>query len=74
MSNFRDIEGTQQSGVAIDLKIANLSKDQEALEHARKVAQHILDLDPSLNSPANDVLKNQLRLLKDNFQDFSAIS
>jgi ATP-dependent DNA helicase RecG len=43
-----DIEGTMQSGIGFDLKIANLAKDAPILEMARNMAMDILDKDPRL--------------------------
>jgi ATP-dependent DNA helicase RecG len=50
-----DIMGTQQSGV-LNLKIADIIKDSDILQHARYYAKKILKSDPSLTSPANKVL------------------
>lgn len=47
-----DIEGTQQSGI-LDLKIADIVKDEKLLYYARKVAIEILEKDPRLESPEN---------------------
>jgi ATP-dependent DNA helicase RecG len=55
-----DIEGTQQSGVPLDLKIANLGRDSHILSFARQVAQDILNEDPNLSKPENFVLKKQM--------------
>ncbi|MBO5711071.1 MAG: ATP-dependent DNA helicase RecG [Rikenellaceae bacterium] len=70
-----DLAGTQQSGLAFDLKIASLAKDGALLERARTVAERILELDPELSHPQN----SKLRILKKNFAsaqgvDFSMIS
>jgi ATP-dependent DNA helicase RecG len=69
-----DIEGTQQSGIPFDLKIANLAKDQQILEHARRVAEDILDKDPTLEKDDNLLLKKQLQKLTTNQKDWSSIS
>jgi ATP-dependent DNA helicase RecG len=58
-----DIDGTQQSGIAFDLKIANLSHDGQILTVARDFAQEILTDDPMLEKPQNEVLKQQLNKL-----------
>ncbi len=56
-----DIEGTQQSGLPINLKIANLGRDHQILHFVRKVAEEILKPDPELNAPENMLLKRELR-------------
>jgi ATP-dependent DNA helicase RecG len=53
-----DIDGTQQSGVA-DLKLANLARDGQILQMARQTAQTILDEDPGLELPKNQILQVQ---------------
>ena len=58
-----DLEGTQQSGIPFDLKIANLAKDGQLVEHVRSIARNILDEDPELAHPENLVYKRQLRKL-----------
>ncbi|MDR0543442.1 MAG: ATP-dependent DNA helicase RecG [Dysgonamonadaceae bacterium] len=55
-----DIDGTQQSGVAFNLKIANLSHDGQILSLARDLARDILNEDPLLEKPKNRLLKLQL--------------
>jgi ATP-dependent DNA helicase RecG len=54
-----DLEGTQQSGMAFDLKIANLAKDGQILQYARDLATEIIDNDPDLSKPENQILKQQ---------------
>jgi ATP-dependent DNA helicase RecG len=54
-----DIEGTQQSGI-LNLKIADLAKDQQILQLARQVATEILDADPQLLKAENQILNRQL--------------
>jgi len=51
-----ELEGTQQSGV-LDLRIADLAKDQLLLQHARDAARYIIDMDPELSSPHHSKLK-----------------
>ncbi len=51
-----DIMGTQQSGV-LNLKIADVIKDKDILQHARHHAKSILKADPSLSLPENKVLR-----------------
>jgi len=55
-----DMEGTQQSGMPFDLKIANLAKDGQLLQYARMVAEEVLQEDPALANPANARLTQQL--------------
>lgn len=56
-----DIEGTQQSGIPLDLKIANLGKDSQLLSYARQIAENIIENDPNLDNPENSILKNQIK-------------
>jgi len=58
-----DLEGTQQSGMAFDLKIADLGKDGQILNLARSRAEEILGDDPELTHSGNQVLKSTLRKL-----------
>ena len=69
-----DMEGTQQSGIGFDLKIANLSKDGEILQLARNVANDILDNDPFLQKEENQLLLRNLLSSKDTSFDWSSIS
>lgn len=69
-----DIEGTQQSGIAFDLKIANLGKDGQLIQYVRDVANDILDKDPELNRKENYLLLNQLKKISNKKVDFSVIS
>ncbi|MBW6536024.1 MAG: ATP-dependent DNA helicase RecG [Mariniphaga sp.] len=69
-----DLEGTQQSGVGFDLKIANLGKDGEILKLARDVASEILSGDPFLQKEENRVLLENLKATKQNEFDWSSIS
>lgn len=55
-----DIEGTQQSGVPFDLKIAHLGKDGQILQYARDIASRIIEADPELLKKENQVLQRQL--------------
>jgi ATP-dependent DNA helicase RecG len=69
-----DMEGTQQSGMPFDLKIANLVHDGQILQIARDVANEVLDEDPRLLKPENEILKTQLRSLLKSQVDWSSIS
>jgi ATP-dependent DNA helicase RecG len=69
-----DIEGTQQSGIGFDLKIANLSKDAPILEMARNVAKDILQKDPQLATPEFQILRKSLNTGKATEFDWAVIS
>ena len=72
-----DLEGTVQSGLAIDLHIANLSKDSRILEDARQTALEVLEQDPLLEKPGNRLLQQQLQALRRDGKlaaDYSRIS
>src|SRR6056297_189034 len=69
-----DIEGTQQSGLAFDLKIANLGKDAQLIQYVRDIADNILNDDPWLEKNENQVLKKQLKKIAHKKMDFSVIS
>lgn len=55
-----DMEGTQQSGVPFDLKIANLGRDGQLLGYVRSIAKSILEIDPDLTRSEHVILKKQL--------------
>lgn len=69
-----DLEGTQQSGMAFDLKIANLAKDGQILTIARTTAQEVIDNDPEENNPQNTVLWRRLKELRKTNINWGAIS
>jgi ATP-dependent DNA helicase RecG len=69
-----DLEGTQQSGVPFELKIASLGKDTQILQYARNIAIEILENDPMLDKPENQVLVSQLKKLSRGSFDWSVIS
>jgi ATP-dependent DNA helicase RecG len=58
-----DIDGTQQSGIPFDLKIANLAKDGQILSLARDMAREVLEDDPLLQKSRNTILNAQLSKL-----------
>ena len=58
-----DMEGTQQSGDGLSLRIADLAQDGGILRTARNVASRILDADPNLSSPENALLNARLNAL-----------
>ena len=59
-----DIDGTQQSGLPINLKIAHLIKDVNIMEKARNAAKQILQADPQYNLSANSMLWKRLNEIK----------
>ena len=69
-----DLEGTQQSGVAFDLKLANLARDGQIVQLARDTATSVLDEDPMLAQPQNRILVERLKYLKRDEMDWSNIS
>ncbi len=69
-----DLEGTQQSGLAFDLRISNLAKDGQILQYARDKAEEILLSDPLLHHPENNILIRQLMALRKNILNWGAIS
>ena len=69
-----DLEGTQQSGMAFDLKIANIARDGQLVQLARTEAQAIIDADPQCELPQNSLLWNRLRELKKTHINWAAIS
>ena len=69
-----DLEGTQQSGIAFDLKIANLARDGQLLQYVRSIAEDIVDNDPSAQSPENEILWRQLKSLRKTNVNWAAIS
>ena len=69
-----DLEGTQQSGVAFDLKIADIARDGQLLQHVREVASHVIDFDPTGTLPENEILWRQLQALRKTHVNWAAIS
>lgn len=69
-----DIEGTQQSGIPFNLKIADIVRDNEILYFAREVAEQLIESDPKLDKAEHAVLKQQLNRLSGNRYDWSRIS
>ena len=69
-----DLEGTQQSGMAFDLKIANLARDGQILNLARDTAQSVITSDPEERNPQNDILWRHLRELRKSNINWGAIS
>lgn len=69
-----DMEGTQQSGIAFDLKIANLARDGQMVQLARDVAIAVIDDDPDLSKPKNRLLADGLNSLFSRTINWSLIS
>ena len=69
-----DLEGTQQSGVAFDLKIADIARDGQLLQHVREIASGIIEKDPTGVLPENEILWRQLQSLRKTNVNWSAIS
>lgn len=67
-----DLDGTQQSGV-LDLKIADLVHDGQVLQLARSAAQAILNEDPGLQAPDNQLLLDNLRRMQQSRHSWSKI-
>lgn len=69
-----DLEGTQQSGLAFDLKIASLAKDGQILETARNWAKQVIDKDPMLEAQPNGIIRRRMQTLFAGKVDWSMIS
>ena len=69
-----DLEGTQQSGMAFDLKIASLASDGQILTLAREAATAVLDNDPEERNPENEIFWHRLRELRHSNINWGAIS
>ncbi len=69
-----DLEGTQQSGIVFDLKIADIAHDGQLLQYVRNIAQHVVDEDPDHADPENLILWNQLKKLRKTNVNWAAIS
>ena len=69
-----DLEGTQQSGIAFDLKIADIARDGQIVQMARDEAQQIIDNDPTCEKSEYQLLWNRLRVLRKTNINWAAIS
>lgn len=69
-----DLEGTQQSGVAFDLKIADIARDGQLLQYVRDIAERLLDEDPDCVRPENAVIWQQLKELRKKNVNWAVIS
>jgi ATP-dependent DNA helicase RecG len=69
-----DLEGTQQSGMAFDLKIADIARDGQLVQMARDVAQQVIDDDPMCCSEKYQLLWNRLSEIRKTNINWGAIS
>ena len=69
-----DLEGTQQSGMAFDLKIADIARDGQLVQLAREEAQKIVDDDPTCRKPEYALLWKRLSELRKTNINWAAIS
>ena len=69
-----DIEGTLQSGIPFDLKIADLGRDGQLIEYVRNISEDILSKDPFLENAQNMILKAELKRLFSTRHSWSNIS
>jgi ATP-dependent DNA helicase RecG len=69
-----DLEGTQQSGLPFDLRIASLTHDGQILDQARQAALAILEADPLLEEMHNRIYKQRLDLLRQTVVNWGEIS
>jgi ATP-dependent DNA helicase RecG len=69
-----DLEGTQQSGIVFDLRLANLARDGVLIERCRELAREIIAKDPQLTSKENRLMGRILKRLKKSPFDWSYIS
>ena len=69
-----DLEGTQQSGMAFDLKIADIARDGQLVQMARDEARQIIEDDPDCRSERYAILWRRLKELKKTNINWGAIS
>ena len=69
-----DLEGTQQSGVAFDLKIADIARDGQLLQYVRTIAEEIVEHDFAAQNLENEILWRQLKALRKTNVNWAAIS
>ena len=69
-----DLEGTQQSGLPFELRIASLTHDGQILDLARQAAMEILDADPLLEDMHNRIYKQRLDVLRQTVANWGEIS
>ena len=69
-----DLDGTLQSGMALDFKIANLATDSQILQLAREAANSVLDDDPTLSTAYTQVYRDNLAKFKSSAVEYREIS
>ena len=69
-----DLEGTQQSGIAFDLKIADIARDGQLVQMARDEARNIIETDPTCNKSEYQMLWSRLKTLRKTNINWAAIS
>ena len=69
-----DLEGTQQSGTAFELRVANLARDGQVVQQARDLAREVIEADPERNRPEYALCWSRLAQLGKDQQDWSSIS
>lgn len=69
-----DLEGTQQSGIAFDLKIADIARDGQIIQLARDEAQKIIEADPLCEKAEYSMLWNRLNELRKTNINWASIS
>ena len=69
-----DIEGTMQSGIPLDLRIANLATDGQLVQTARSEVENLLDSDEGLCAGSHTMILPELHALFPPTSDLSRIS
>jgi ATP-dependent DNA helicase RecG len=69
-----DLEGTQQSGVSLNLKLTNLATDGQIVQLARDVARCVLTEDPDLMLEKNRQLNLKIQKMTKNSVNWGVIS
>ena len=69
-----DLEGTQQSGMAVDLKMADIARDGLIVQMARDEAQRVITSDPDYDKIEYQMLWQHLRELKKDHVNWASIS
>ena len=69
-----DLEGTQQSGVAFDLRIANITRDAQLLQHVREIARQVVETDHDGTAPHHAMMWARLRQMRKTNINWSDIS